>query len=301
MRAARKVLLVFGLTGCGDPGQERAQIALFVTGTSTAQSIGTAGGVLVTVDRAELAFGPLYLCAGTQAGELCDTARLEWLGSTVIDLASDETLFAGELTGVTGPVRSWMYDLGISLQLTETEPHVLEAAAALGGASFRIAGTAQRGLRSVPFSAAIAIQQEDETELGVPVVRKSSSDVFSHQVTTSEAGLLVRFDLEQWLSGLDFSGYLAAEPCAVGGPALACDGAVERTCNADGTALSSRDCTEIGQSCVANVGCAAELTLSAHDQGYRALRNAIVAGARPQFEWDFRPTATAARKQGERK
>ena len=82
------------------------------------------GDVSVTIDRADLAFGPLYLCAGATAGDLCDTARFEWLDSAVVDTTLSDPVKVGELSGVTGTVRSWMYDLGLSSQLTREAPFI---------------------------------------------------------------------------------------------------------------------------------------------------------------------------------
>lgn len=289
MRRRAACSLCCVLLGCAETGQDRVAIPLYVAGTELPATLSSAGSIPIAVERAELAFGPLYLCAGATAGDLCDTARLEWLGTAAVDLAAPSPVSVGELDGITGPVRSWMFDLGISSQLTRAEPFVLDAAEALGGASFVVEGTATLSGVSLPFSASIPIAQSEDTELGVPVIRKSTNEPFSHEVAAGEAGLLVRFDAQPWLEALDLSELLENAACTTGGAALACAGSVEQSCAPDGTLASSRDCASSGQVCLAGAGCAAAIDVAPDTRAFRSLRNAIVSGSRPTFEWGFLP------------
>ena len=104
--------------------------------------------------------------------------------------------------GVTGSVRSWMFDYGITSLLTEKAPHVLPAAHELGGVSLVLEGLAVISGTEVPFFARVIVQQSDATERGVQVVRKSSSDVFSGEVTTNSEALEVQFDPFAWAGAL---------------------------------------------------------------------------------------------------
>lgn len=280
--------LVILAAGCAETGQDRTQVPLFVAGADVSEAIAAVGDVPVTIDRADLAFGPLYLCAGVTAGDLCETARLEWLETVVVDTAVSEPAPAGELSGVTGPVRSWMYDLGISSQLTRTEPFVLGAASELGDTSFVLEGRAVVDEIEIPFAASVPIQQTADTELGVPVVRKSNSESFFRDVQSDEAGLVVRFDPAAWVRGLDFRPYVVNENCDFDGAPIVCDGRLERTCE-NGTELSNRDCGELGQVCLPEEGCADELTIENGSEAHRSLRNALVSGDRPSFDWDYVP------------
>jgi hypothetical protein len=239
--------------GCAETGQNRARVALFVAGTDVSAPVAAVGDVFVTIDRADLAFGPLYLCAGASAGDLCDTARLEWLETVVVDTMAPEPATAGALVGITGPVQSWMYDLGISSQLTRSTPFTLAAATELGGSSFVLEGRAAVGGIELPFSASVPIQQTDDTELGVPVVRKSTSESFFREVGTGESGLVVRFDPGAWVRNIDFRPYALGQDC-----------------------LPSQDCAE-------------RLEIESDTEAFRSLRNAIVSGGRPSFEWDYVP------------
>jgi hypothetical protein len=238
------------LAGCGDVGQSQAEVPLYVSGTELARPVVAVGDVMLTVDRAELAFGPLYLCAGAQAGELCDAARLEWLGSVRVDLKEPEPRQAGTLSGTTGRVRSWMYDLGISSQLTENEPLVLDAARELGGASLVVEGRASHDGSDVPFVVGVVVQQGAAVERGVPVVRKGTGDAFNHDVTGAELGLWVRFDAGAWLSKLDLRAELADSACVAEG-----------------------DCSE-------------PLRFAPDGVAYRGLHNAVVSGRRPELSWE---------------
>jgi hypothetical protein len=250
---ARAALVALVLGGCADAGQNRVELSLRVSGSELGRPVLTAGDVPVDIDRAELAFGPLYLCAGSQAGDLCDTARLEWLDSVRIDLTNPEPQRAGTLVGTTGRVRSWMFDLAISSQLTRSEPFVLDAARELGGASLHIEGRAHRSGLEVPFQVSVVIKQGTETERGVPVVRKSTSDVFDHEVTGDEAGLWVRFDAQPWLRSMDLRPELTSSACEVDG-----------------------DCAE-------------PLRLSPDGQAYRGLHHAVVSGRHPELGWEAPP------------
>lgn len=277
------------VAGCAESSQTRVQVPLEVQGTSAPGTpIETLGAVPVTLTRADLAFGPLYLCAGAQAGGLCDTARLEWLDTVVVDGLDPTPQPAGELYGVSGLVQSWMYDLGISAQLTSAEPYVLEAAEALGGNSLVLEGSAVVSGVTLPFVAEVRVQQTDTTELGVPVVRKSSSDVFSEDVSGREQALQVRFDPATWLRTVDLRPYVEFRTCAAipsaADAGVVCDGLVEWTCDAVDPPVS-RDCAALGQVCVAGQGCAERVVIAPGSEAARALRNALTSGTRPTFTW----------------
>lgn len=275
-------------SACADTGQDHTSVPLYVAGVDMSEPFVAASNVLVSIDRADMAFGPLYLCAGTTAGDLCETARLEWLETVVIDTTTSVPTLAGELSGVTGTVLSWMYDLGISSQLTRSEPYVLEAARTLGDTSFVLEGRAMVDGIEVPFTASVPIQQTEDTELGVPVVRKSNSESFFRDVQSGESGLLVRFDPKAWVSGIDFTPYVGRETCTDEGPTTVCDGALERAC--DGAIeRSTRDCAALGEVCVATQGCVRRLVIQEQTEAFRVLRNSLLSGERPSFNWDYVP------------
>jgi hypothetical protein len=143
-----------------------------------------------------------------------------------------------------------MYDLGISSQLTRSEPFVLEAARELDGASFVVEGTAVAEEMEMRFAASVPVRQTDSTELGVPVIRKSSSAPFDHDVRPEEPGLLLRFDPTAWLQGVDFRPYLEQ----------AQGGSGRRT-----------------------------ITLAPDSEAFRALSIALSTVGRPDFHWGYGP------------
>ena len=273
------------LIACTDFQQEEVKVPLWTAGTDVSQPVEAVGNVSVSISRAELAFGTLYLCPGAQAGELCDTARLEWLESAVVDTTRQDAVLVGELVGATGPVRSWMYDLGLSSQFGREEPFVLEAARQLGGASLVLEGRATVLGFAIPFRAAVPVQQQQATEQGVPIVRKSTSDVFSRDVTAEESGLVVRFDPRTWVRGIDFRDFVETRTCIAGGPEVVCEGLVEHRCDDDGSMIATQDCQAKNQVCLAKRGCATELVLESGTQAFRSIQNTLVAGQRPAFEW----------------
>lgn len=287
--SAYSTLLLCGLACCAETGSERVEVPLFASGRQLDEEITTVGGHPLALERAELAFGPLYLCAGFQAGQLCETARLEWLDAQVLDLLDAEARQLGVLEGVTGQVASWMFDLGLSSQLTDNRPFVFDAARQLGGVSLRLSGRVLFDEIPLTVSAALALQQEESTELGVPILRKSSSERFLHEVEVGEAGLLVAFDVSAWARNLDFSEFQQTAACEAGGAARVCAGSLEQSCDEAGTLTATRDCTELGEACIKGLGCATELTLDEESAAFRSLRNAVFAGARPSFEWGFSP------------
>lgn len=194
------------LSGCADTGRDEVRVPLYLGGTDVSAPFTAAGGVEIALARADLAFGPLYLCAGYQAGALCDTARLEWLDAAVVNAMDPEPRVAGELTGASGLVLSYMYDLGFASLLTRETPLALPAAETLGSVSLRIEGTAEVAGTKVPFAAGVPIRQELETEIGVPVVRKSDNERFERDVRPGDPGLFVRFDPRPWIRSVDFRG-----------------------------------------------------------------------------------------------
>jgi len=274
---------------CVDVGAAQIEVPLQVAGTAVDEPVVGKAGAQIELDRAELAFGPIYLCAGAQAGELCDTAQLEWLDAVVIDALDPAPVEAGRLRGREGTVRSWMFDLGVVSLLTQKNPLVLAAAEQLGGASLRIEGRAELDGVVLPFAVAVVVRQEEQTEVGVPVIRKSSSEAFEHSVAVGEPGLLVRFDARPWVTEIDFAGLLEDQPCAPAGPERVCAGQTEQRCDADGDLIEARDCAALEQVCVRARGCVELVEFSPDSQGYRAVRNRVVAGPRPDFEWGYNP------------
>jgi hypothetical protein len=131
---------------------------------------------------------------------------------------------------------------------------VLDAAAALDGASVVLAGTARVEDVAIGFRVEVPIRQTDETELGVPVIRKSTNEPFAHVVGLDEPGLFVRFDPAPWIRGVDFRPYVELAP---------------------GTAVEGT----------------AEVRFDPESEAFRSVRNAVLSGSRTDFEWGYVPRA----------
>ena len=314
------ILLSCFTFSCVDTGAEQLRIPLYVSATALdtfgvlsqqpededadLPSIELEPGQYLLLDQAKLAFGSLYFCAGTNAGDLCENAQAEWLGSVVINLLNDQVVPAGDLIGHSGMVRSWMFDLGLSSLLTHRKPYELEAAQELGGASLVLSGrilkisegdSNDEEKKELPFSLSMKIQQNDETELGVPVIRKSASTVFEHDLSSNDSSLLIQFSLESWLKKLNFSSYFSTETLLCEEMRLedveshlapSCNGTIEQYCDPETGELQMRDCSQFAQYCLPDFGCMEELELTNKTQQYRTIRNAVLLEGRPNFIWN---------------
>jgi hypothetical protein len=238
------VAWAFTLAACADAGGSRISVPLTAVGTPQESVRVTDWEVHLT--SAQLAFGPLYLCAGELAGSLCDSAQAEWLGSAVIDVLSSRRQTLGELQGQTGTAQSFMYDLGLSSSLTQEKPVVSEAARELDGNSVVLLGEAVNGEAAFEFSLALELAQSEETEIGVPIVRSSLTDGFEHSLAAGDA-LRLHFDAAEWLASVDFQAIYDA---------AACDGR-----------------------------CTSRVALVSDGQAARALRSALLTRAKPVFDW----------------
>lgn len=276
--------LAFGfIGGCIDMQQEPVEFPLMLAGT--AEPLVKLPSGEIELASAQVAFGPLYLCAGASSGDLCDVARAQWLDTAVVDILDPAPMSAGMVRGNSGTVLSWMYDLGISSQLTRSKPFVLEAAQRLGGVSLRLKGRARVDGIEIPFSAAVAVEQTEDTELGIPVVRKSGSDRFFRDLGLQQDALLVRFDPSALFATLDLKSLVQQEECSADGPAIVCNKTVAKNCQ-NGVETSQVDCAAQGFACAADRGCVPELEIESSSEIYRVLRSSMLSGARPSMVWD---------------
>lgn len=273
------------LTACGpDAVQEPVSFPLWVAGSGS-DRIETSAGVEVILDQADLAFGPLYLCAGSSAGRHCEMARVEWLETTIVDALERTARRAGRLTGVSGPVRSWMYDLGISSSLTTKDPVVRRAAERLGNNSVALRGRLITPRTDIAFTAQIPLEPTENSELGVPLVRKSSNERFEHEVTAEQHNLLVRFDASEWLRAIDFDRLLRPAACGFGRE-HGCAEDAALSCDSETGEVIERQPCDATQVCVQGFGCTDHVDVAAHGAALRALRHALESDSRPTFEWD---------------
>lgn len=202
------IALALWVVACADTEQAQLDVPLHVAGTDVV-AFETTRGVSVTLDRVDLAFGPLYLCSSVEAGEACDVARAEWLDAVVVDVLDATATEVGSLRSTTGSYRSFMFDLGISSLLTHDDALVSEAAQTLDANSIVIEGRVQLEGDETPFALALPIARTDDNELGVPVVRVRAEPASQHHIAEGDRDVTVRFDARPWLRGVDFAAVCA--------------------------------------------------------------------------------------------
>ena len=268
------------LASCIDSPVEPIAMPLAVAGTSATEPVVTRGDVPVTLERADLAFGPLTLCAGEQAGDNCQSALVEWTESVVVDALDPAPVSVGELVGVSGTARSYMYDLGYVSLLVSTDPLELAAATELGGASLVLEGSAEVEGDIVPFALRLRFVLPADVERGSTVVRSRADSGFGRALADGDP-LTVRFDPAPWIRGGDFRALRQDEECAEE-TAVVCGGPIERSCTESG--VVERDCAALGMVCQPDVGCTERIAIDATSQIGSAVRTAVLAGARPTFE-----------------
>lgn len=270
-------LLAFAAVSCSASARQAISLELFAQG-EPATSLMLEGGGTIEANEAKLAWGPLYLCASTQSGELCESAQLEWLDSQVVDVLSPSEQRVGLLDGFTGTVRSWMYDLAFTSTLSSEKPLELEAAEELDSSSFRLRGVVQALGEELPFESSFPIQVTEQMEPGFSIVR--SSTALDLPISEESQGVTFHFDSAPWLEALRLEDFVQDQECSAEYPTT-CREFVQQSCDAEGVLLEEKDCLASDQVCAPFVGCADQIELDASSRGGRALQQAIVAGARP--------------------
>jgi hypothetical protein len=189
------------LAACGDTGQEH--VALALTATGTASHAVTIGAATLTLTRADVAFGPTYLCASESGrAELCEVAVAEFLDTVTVNALNASVQPLGELNATTGSVRSGLFDYGISWLLTQNEPRA--NAGAVEGHSAIVEGTVTRGAQTLRFRATIDAKPRMSGDLAV-----------NGQVTRFSIGpdsaLNISADPHSWVSNLDADALFALD------------------------------------------------------------------------------------------
>jgi len=145
-------LLLVG--ACGDTGQQRLRIPVVAQGSQ--RDFFEVGDARFTLQRAELGFGPLYLCATEGADvDLCEVALGEFLQTITIDGLDGQPTTVGTLDATTGNVRSALYDYGISWLLTQQQPRASKGAP--DGHSLVLSGSVTRAQQTLLFEAVVDI------------------------------------------------------------------------------------------------------------------------------------------------
>ncbi len=181
--------------GCGETGLERVSFPMHAAGTG--ETAFESDGWTVTIEQADVGFGPIYFCATSFADvDVCPQAEAEWLGTATVDALDDAPQMLGEADAVTATVRSARFDYGRTWLAQDGEPRANEGSP--GGRSAIFVVRATRGPTAVEVRAEVDIDAGNAAQsavLGAPVG--------THEITGTEA-LTVRFDPSAWWRRVDF-------------------------------------------------------------------------------------------------
>ena len=208
MKRAWLLSLVTLLASWTETNRRPAIAMLAAEGAST--STVTSGAYTVTLDRADVAIGPLFLCATrASSADLCETAVLETQQAFVFDALDPTRQSLGFLDGVTGHFRTAQFDQGLVFLLGATAPAPLPPAEH----SALIEGNASDGTDAFDFSLAIDV---------VAAVSGQSAIVGRHvegEVPASGGRLVVRLDPAGLVRDLPWAS-IAALPRPATGPVV---------------------------------------------------------------------------------
>lgn len=183
------------VAGCVTTAQSRIEYA--AVAFPSAERALVAGEWTITLSRAEVAIGPAYFCAAASGSStLCATAAAELTHVTRIDALADGPLALGRVEGLTGPIRSASYDLGILWLDTQQQPTASDAAPE--GHSAILEGVAAKGDLRVPFIVLLDVAPQYQGQRAVatsPAFGEPSSDAFV---------LELRLEPVRWLAQVDF-------------------------------------------------------------------------------------------------
>ncbi len=188
------VALLGAASGCGDTLGSRVEIPASARGSN--EHDFEVGDFSIHMERADIGFGPLYMCASTvPSSELCENALAELVPSVTIDGLDGSPQPLPSLDGTTGTVRSAVFDYGISWTLTDEAPE--PSAGAPGGHSARFAGTATRGTESFAFVADVDV-------VVATAGRMASGLALDEVIENDPSALEIIVDPRAYLSDVDF-------------------------------------------------------------------------------------------------
>jgi hypothetical protein len=198
----KRALAITLLIGCGDTGQEHVQLPLTATGTA-AHAVAL-GDATLQLTRADVAFGPLYLCASESGrAELCEVAVAEFLGTVTVHALDADAQPLGTLNATTGSIRSALFDYGISWLLTRNGPE--PDVGAIEGHSAILEGTVTRGAQSLRFRVSVDAKPRMSGDLAV------NGQVTRFELTSAENALDMVADPHAWVSQLDVDALFALD------------------------------------------------------------------------------------------
>ncbi len=198
-RVALITLCLSFAQGCAETGQQHVSIPVFARGTELS-SLRLPGGTF-TLKRADVAVGPIYFCAASGAdAELCEASVAEFTGNGVLDALAPEEMKVFSLRGVTGSIRSALYDYGVSWFTTEQAP---DAKTELGHSAI-LEGVLTRDSGDFRFVAHIDV--EPRTRGGFAV----SGQPTQHDIGEDDR-LVLTLNPYQWLRAINLDALAALD------------------------------------------------------------------------------------------
>jgi len=195
MRRTCILIVLLGSLGCGETGQEEVSHPIFAAGMAPAPF--TVGAYEVTLDVAQIGFGPVYFCATAAASsDLCPAAVAELATTATVDGAAESPQQLGDVSGVTGQIRSATYDYAVTWLATQRSP--TPAPGAPGGHSAHFEGRAVRGTTEFRFVADVDVLPQIQGSRAVQGARVTAD------VRDASVRVDVRFDPSAWWRSVDF-------------------------------------------------------------------------------------------------
>ncbi len=189
-------------TACADDGRSTFSFPVRARGAAP-RDVSARNGWTLRLTGAQVAFGPVYLCASKAASpEFCQVAVAEMRSVVVVDGLAAGRQDVGSAEGTSGTVESAQYDLGITW--TPTQQRAAPLTDALGGHSVRLAGVATRAGETRTFTAEVDLTPQNQGTRTVQGARTS------HHLDVHSA-LTVNVDPHAWLPFVDMDEF-AAEP-----------------------------------------------------------------------------------------
>jgi hypothetical protein len=197
-------------TGCGATGQ--AEVAFPLTATGSAAVPLQDGDQELVLSSALIGFGPFYGCATRGASrDLCPVATVEVARTVVFDGLDPAPQEAGDVLGVTGAVRSVMFDYAVTWDPSESLP--TPGLSAPLGHSAHFEGSVMRPSGTVSFVMEMDATPQFRGTFAVQGARTTG------EITEATALLDLHFDPNAWWANVDQSEIRsAAEDPVVLGP-----------------------------------------------------------------------------------
>ena len=186
--------------GCTSTGRSPVEVPLHVAGTASAPIV--MGDYTLTLERADVAIGPLWLCAAQSASvESCETALLEYTATARVDALAPAPESVGMMQGVTGTLRSAMFDYGISWLAPSPMARAASEAPEGHSAVFRARVVRASDGSSFGVAADVDVVPSMAGAIAVPGRRVDEHTL----VADVDDALIVRVDAARWWSRLDLA------------------------------------------------------------------------------------------------